>query len=118
MNFLNILLLMQNGTAGAGAGADGAQAGNQWSFWIMMILIFVVFYFFMIRPQRKKQKEIEEQRQAMKKGDKVITAGGIYGEIKEVKENYFLLTIDKDVTIRVDKNMVYASAADAQPEQK
>jgi len=116
MNLLNILLLMENGAAGAGA--DGAQAGNQWSFWIMMILIFVVFYFFMIRPQTKKQKELQKQREEMKKGDKVVTAGGIYGEIKEVKETYFLITVDKDVVIRVDKNSVYASAADAQPEQK
>ena len=46
----------------------------------MMILIFVVFYFFMIRPQTKKQKELQAQREAMKKGDKVVTAGGIYGE--------------------------------------
>ena len=114
----NILLLMQNGTAGAGAGADGAQTGSQWSFWIMMILIFVVFYFFMIRPQTKKQKELQKQREEMKKGDKVVTAGGIYGEIKEVKETYFLITVDKDVVIRVDKNSVYASAEDAQPAQR
>ena len=109
---------MQNGAAGAGAGADGAQAGSQWSFWIMMILIFVVFYFFMIRPQTKKQKELQKQREEMKKGDKVVTAGGIYGEIKEVKETYFLITVDKDVVIRVDKNSVYASAEDAQPAQR
>lgn len=83
-----------------------------------MILIFVVFYFFMIRPQTKKQKELQKQREEMKKGDKVVTAGGIYGEIKEVKENYFLITIGKDVVIRVDKNSVYASAEDAQPAQK
>ena len=112
---LNILLMMQNGSAGVAA--EGAQ-GNQWSFWIMMILIFVVFYFFMIRPQSKKQKELQKQREEMKKGDKVVTAGGIYGEIKEVKETYFLITVDKDVTIRVDKNSVYASAADAQPAQQ
>ena len=113
----NILLLASSQTT-AGAGADGAQAGSQWSFWIMMILIFVVFYFFMIRPQTKKQKELQKQREEMKKGDKVVTAGGIYGEIKEVKDTYFLITIDKDVVIRVDKNSVYASAEDAQPVQK
>lgn len=111
----NILLMMQNGAAGT---APDAQAGSQWSFWIMMILIFVVFYFFMIRPQTKKQKELQKQREEMKKGDKVVTAGGIYGEIKEVRDTYFLITVDKDVTIRVDKNSVYASAADAQPAQQ
>ena len=110
---LNFILLQE--AAGA---AQAAQGGNSWSFWVMMILIFVVFYFFMIRPQTKKQKELQKQREEMKKGDKVVTAGGIYGEIKEVKDNYFLITIDKDVTICVDKNSVFASAADAQPEVK
>jgi len=79
----------------------------------MMILIFVVFYFFMIRPQTKKQKELQAQREAMKKGDKVVTAGGIYGEIKEVQENTFIITIAKDVTIKVSKDSVFADAADA-----
>lgn len=88
--------------------------GTGWSFWIMMILIFVVFYFFMIRPQTKKQKELQKQREAMKKGDKVVTAGGIYGEIKEVQDNTFIITIAKDITIKVDKGSVYASAENAQ----
>ena len=95
----------------------GQAAGSQWSFWIMMILIFVVFYFFMIRPQTKKQKELQEQRNAMKKGDKVVTAGGIYGEIKEVQENAFIITIAKEVTIKVAKESVYADVADAQQAQ-
>ena len=82
----------------------------------MVILIFAVFYFFMIRPQTKKQKELQEQRNAMKKGDKVVTAGGIYGEIKEVQENAFIITIAKDVTIKVSKESVFADAADAQQE--
>lgn len=84
----------------------------------MMILIFVVFYFFMIRPQTKKQKELQKQREAMKKGDKVVTAGGIYGEIKEVQENAFIITIAKDVTIKVNKESVYADASDAVAEEK
>jgi len=95
------------------AAEGAAQQGSQWSFWIMMILIFVVFYFFMIRPQTKKQKELQAQRDAMKKGDKVVTAGGIYGEIKEVQENAFIITIAKDVTIKVSKESVFADASDA-----
>ena len=101
---LNLILLQAEGAA---------QQGSQWSFWIMMILIFVVFYFFMIRPQTKKQKELQAQREAMKKGDKVVTAGGIYGEIKEVQENAFIITIAKDVTIKVSKESVFADASDA-----
>ena len=84
----------------------------------MMALIFVVFYFFMIRPQTKKQKELQKQRENMKKGDKVVTAGGLYGEIKEVQENTFLVTIAKDVTIKIAKESVYADAADAQQAAK
>ena len=102
---LNYILLQ------AAPAADMAQeqgSGNSWSFWVMMILIFVVFYFFMIRPQTKKQKELQKQREAMKKGDKVLTAGGIYGEIKDVQENAFIVTIAKDITIKVDKGSVYA----------
>jgi preprotein translocase subunit YajC len=95
-----------------------AQQVSQWSFWIMMILIFVVFYFFMIRPQTKKQKELQAQREAMKKGDKVVTAGGIYGEIKEVQETTFIITIAKDVTIKVSKDSVFADVADAQQAAK
>jgi preprotein translocase subunit YajC len=100
------------------AAEGAAQQGSQWSFWIMMILIFVVFYFFMIRPQTKKQKELQKQRDEMKKGDKVVTAGGIYGEIKEVQENAFIITIAKDVTIKVAKESVFADAADAQQASK
>ncbi len=93
--------------------ATGEQAGSQWSFWIMMILIFIVFYFFMIRPQSKKQKELQKQRDAMKRGDKVVTAGGIHGIIKEVLETAILIEIAKEIIIKVDKNSVYADAADA-----
>jgi len=108
---LNLILLQ--------AEAGAAAQGNQWSFWIMMILIFVVFYFFMIRPQTKRQKELQKQRESMKKGDKVVTAGGIYGEIKEVQDAAFIITIAKDVTIKVSKESVFADAADAQQaEQK
>ena len=92
------------------------QQGGQstWSFLIMMLLIFVVFYFFMIRPQTKRQKELQKQRDALKKGDKVVTAGGIYGIIKEVHETTFIVEIAKDITIKVDKASVYVSAEDAE----
>ncbi|MEE0921649.1 MAG: preprotein translocase subunit YajC [Paludibacteraceae bacterium] len=84
----------------------------------MMILIFVVFYFFMIRPQQKKQKELQKQREALKKGDKVITAGGIYGIIKEVQDTTFLIEVSKDTTLKVDKGSVYVSAEEAQQAPK
>ena len=102
----------------AATAAEGASQQSSWSFWLMMIAIFVVFYFFMIRPQQKKQKELQKQREALKKGDKVITAGGIYGIIKEVQETAFLIEVSKDVTIKVDKGSVYVSAEDTQTQPK
>ena len=63
-------------------------------------------------------KELQKQRDAMKKGDKVVTAGGIYGEIKEVQETTFIITIAKDVTIKVSKESVFADVADAQQAAK
>lgn len=102
----------------AATAANGTAQQSSWSFWVMMILIFVVFYFFMIRPQQKKQKELQAQREALKKGDKVITAGGIYGIIKEVHDNAFLIEVSKDVTLKVDKGSVYVSAEDTQTQPK
>ncbi len=88
--------------------------GFNWMSLLMLLLIFVVFYFFMIRPQTKRQKELKKQRDALKKGDKVVTAGGIYGIVKEVNETTFIIEIAKDITIKVDKGSVYVSAEDAE----
>jgi len=95
---MNILTLLQTAPAAAPA------TGNSWSMWIMLGLIIVVMYFFMIRPNRKQQKELENFRNALKKGDKVVTVGGIYGEIAEVSEKTVLIKVDGDVKLRVDKN--------------
>lgn len=79
----------------------------------MIVVLIVIFYFFLIRPQSKKQKEIRKFREALQVGDKVITAGGIHGKIKEISDTYFVLEIADNVKIRIDKASVYPSAADA-----
>lgn len=84
---------------------DSAQ-GGQASFLIMMILIFVVMWLFMIRPQRKQQKELENFRNNLKKGDKIITAGGIYGTIDEIKDRYVVIKVDGETKLRVDKSSI------------
>ena len=96
---MNLLTLLQ-----AQAPAAGQQGGGM-TMWIMLILIFVVMWIFMIAPQRKQQKKMEEFRKSLKKGDKVVTAGGIYGTIAEVSEGEktVLLKVDGDVKLRVDK---------------
>ena len=84
---------------------------------ILIVLMIVVFYFFMIRPQMKKQKEMKKFRDSIKKGDKVITAGGIYGKVKEVKETIIVLEIADNVRISIDKGSVYPNAADSNAAQ-
>ena len=79
----------------------------------MMILIFVVMWFFMIRPQRKQQKELQKFREGLKKGDKIVTVGGIYGTVVEVKEKSLLIEVDNNVKIRVDKNSVVKDYSEA-----
>lgn len=69
----------------------------------MILLMFLIMWLFMIRPQRKQQKELEKFRSELKKGDKVITAGGIYGTIAEIEERTVLLKVDGEVKLRVDK---------------
>ena len=76
------------------------------SFWVMIILMFVIMWLFMIRPQRKQQKELEKFRSELKKGDKIVTAGGIYGTVDEVKEKTLMIKVGGDVRIKVDKNSV------------
>ena len=89
-----------------------AAGGGSAQFLIMMVLIFGVMYFPMIRPQQKKQKELVKFRNALEKGQKIVTAGGIYGTVKEVKEGYVLVEVDSNVAIRVDKNMVMRDPSD------
>ncbi len=82
--------------------------------WVMMIAIIVVMWFFMIRPQRKQQKELQKFRDGLKKGDKIVTIGGIYGTVQEVKEKTLLIEIDNSVKIKVDKNSVVKDFSEAQ----
>ena len=92
-----------------------AQAGGfDGSFMIMMIAIFAIMYFFMIRPQNKKQKEIQNFRKNLEVGQDVISAGGIYGKVKAIEDNVVVLEIASGVKIRIDKNSIYANAAASQ----
>ncbi len=85
---------------------------------VFIIAIVAIFYFFMIRPQTKRQKEIKKFREALKPGDKIITAGGIYGRIKEVREDSFIVSVSESVTIRISKDSVYQNAGDSQQNQQ
>ncbi|MCR4737737.1 MAG: preprotein translocase subunit YajC [Bacteroidales bacterium] len=85
------------------ASGNAPAPGGGGLMWIFLIAIFVIFYVFMILPQRKKQKQVEEFRKSLEKGDKVTTIGGIHGKIVDVKESTFVIEIANDVRIEVDK---------------
>jgi preprotein translocase subunit YajC len=97
--------------------AQAQPQGGLYSMLLPMVLIIVVFYFFMIRPQMKRQKELAKFRSSLQKGDKVVTTGGIYGKIEEIKDNIIVLEIAPNVKVRVDKSVVLKDITDA-PVQK
>ena len=90
--------------------AAPAAGGGGMQLIIMLVLMFAIMYFFMIRPQKKRQKEIQEFRNKLDVGSKIVTSGGIYGSVKElnVGEPYLTIEVSKGVSIKVDRNSVYA----------
>ena len=97
---LNTILLQ------SAAGSSGANIA-------MIVALIAIFYLFMIRPQQKRQNEIKKFREGLKVGDSVVTAGGIYGKVKDVNDTTFTIEIARDVRITVDKGSVYPSAQQA-----
>jgi preprotein translocase subunit YajC len=94
MTTLNILLQ-------AGGGSAFQQI-------IPIALIMIVFYFFMIRPQTKKAKLEKDFKESLKKGDKVVTIGGVHGKIVEVQDKTFTLEIDNNVKVKIEKSAISA----------
>lgn len=111
MNILTFTLLQA-------APAGQAPAGGGSMFWVVIIAMFVIMWFFMIRPQRKQQKELEKFRNSLKRGDKVVTAGGIYGTVDEIKDRTVLIKVDGDVKLRVDKNSLVRDFTQDAPQQQ
>lgn len=103
-------------TQPASNGEAAKAKGNGYQMWIFMGMMILVFWLLIIRPSKKRQKQIEEARNNLKKGDKVVTAGGIHGKITDVKDNECMIEIADGVVIRIDKaSLVTESAA---PEAK
>jgi len=101
MNLLTIFLMQPTG------GEDNPIASL-----LPLVLIIAVFYFFMIRPQMKRQKEVRQFREGIQKGDKVLTVGGIYGKVVELKDTTVILEISEGVRIKVDKAGLVKDNAD------
>jgi len=95
-----------------------AQGGSPVGMFLHLLLIIVVFYFFMIRPQMKRQKDLAKYRNELKKGDKVVTTGGIYGKIQEINEQTILLEVDSNVHMKIDKSAVLRDPSDIAVQQK
>ena len=106
---MNLLYVVMQSSAPAASANSGA-----WSMWLMILLIFFVMWLFMIRPQRKQQKELEKFRSELKRGDKVVTVGGIFGTVDEIKDRSVLIKVDGDVKLRVDKNSIVRDFSDSQ----
>ena len=102
LSFLNVL--------GQQSAATGQS--NPLITFLPLILVFVVFYFFMIRPQMKKQKELNNYRNSLAKGDKIVTTGGIYGRVAEVKDNIVMIDVGGDIKLKVDKSAVLKDPTD------
>ncbi len=102
---MNILTFVLQAQASAKNGIDLPTI-------LMFVAIIVVMWFFMIRPQRKQQKELQKFRDGLKKGDKIVTIGGIYGTVVEVKEKTLLIEVDSSVKLKVDKNSVVKDFSD------
>jgi preprotein translocase subunit YajC len=107
---MNHLLVLLQATAPA--------AQNPLLSLLPLVLIIVVFYFFMIRPQVKRQKELKNYRNSLQKNDKVITTGGIYGKITDVKDQTVTVEIAENIRIKVDKSAVLKDSSDLETTQK
>ncbi|MCY4675121.1 MAG: preprotein translocase subunit YajC [Bacteroidetes bacterium] len=93
-----IALLLQESSSSPGFGGLGM--------FLPLLLIFAVFYLFIIRPQQKREKKRKAMIQAVKRGDKVVTAGGIHGKVHQVDESSVLLDVDGGIKLRIEKNSV------------
>jgi len=99
MNFLQFLLMAPTNT-------DGKSGGSGMTMLLMIGGIILVFYFFMIRPQQKKQKQMQNFREALKRGDKIITIGGIHGKITDVQEGTFIIEVEDGTKLKIEKAAV------------
>ena len=96
-------------------GTDGEEGGFDWTIIIFLAVIFAIFYFLMIRPQQKRQKQHQQLTQELKRGDRVVTIGGIYGEIESVSEDSIVLKLESGGTVRMARNSIAGQREAEQP---
>ncbi len=91
---------------------EGGEGGFDWTIIIFVALLFGVFYFLIIRPQRRQQKRHQELMQELKRGDKVITTGGIYGVVESLSDESIVLKVESGATLRVARSSVAGKRAE------
>lgn len=109
---MTIVSLLQNAAAGAAGSANPLMS------FAPIPIIIVIFYFFMIRPQSKKQKETEKMLKALKKGDKVVTIGGIHGTVSSTKEKTVIVKVDDGTKIEFNRSAIAGVLSDEKPAEK
>ncbi len=92
--------------------------GNNWSFPLLMVLMFGVMYFFMIRPQQKKAKDQKKFTEEIKKGDYVVTIGGLHGRVAEIEDDTFILEVERGARIKFSKSAVSMESTKAVANKK
>ena len=110
MNSLVFNLLM-----GAPSGAEG---GNAFMSFLPLIAIIAIFYFLILRPQKKKQKDTQNMLSALKKGDRVVTIGGIHGVIQSLKENTIIVKVDENVKLEFNRGAISSVVGQARVERE
>ncbi len=102
------------------AGSMGGQAGGGFTAFVPLILMFVIFYFLLIRPQQKKAKEHQNMVNNLKKGDRVITSGGVHGTITSLGDTTVSIEIAENVKIKINRSNVagLSQGTSAAPPQK
>jgi len=91
---------------GAPGGGEGAGSGNPLMAFLPLVIMFGILYFLLIRPQQKRQKEHKQMLESVKKGDRVVTSGGIHGSVVNVKDDVLTVKIANNVTIDINRSSV------------
>ena len=111
-----LLTLLQAATATADPSAQ-QPGGGMGSMLLMMGALIAVFYFFMIRPQQKRQKELQKFRDELKKGDKIVTIGGIHGYVNNISDTTVIVTIAENVNVSFEKSAIIKDNSDMPQQQ-
>jgi len=113
MNSFLLPLLM-----GGFGGGGGAEGGSSWMSFLPLVLIIGIFYFLILRPQNKKQKETKRMLEALKKGDRVVTIGGIHGVIQTVKESTVIVRVDESTKLEFSRSAISSISASGREEKE